>query len=205
MVFILVPSSQTLVPKQIFCRLICTNKQVCSSLLRPTSTVLYDFGNAIIKPFSSIDVAVCDREGHEFPLLFYVTKIIDLPILGEHACDLLHLVKKVYIIDESRDLPLDSITHNFAAVFTGRGLNFFLFAIFILHSRESDISLSNQVKYHITLKEDAKPVIQQPRHIANALRQKLRKVLDGLTKDGKIADADCPTAVAPNRGGILPP
>ena len=148
-------------------------KQMCSSLLRPTSTVLCDFGNPVIKPLGSIDIAVRDREDHEFSLLFYVTNIIDLPILGEHACDLLYLVKKVDIIDESRGLTLDSITHNFAVVFTDRGLY--------------------QEKYHITMKEDAKPVIQQSRLIAYALRPKLKKVLDDLTKYGIIADVDCPT------------
>ena len=56
--------------------------------------MLCGFGNAVIKPLGFIDVAVCDREGLEFPLLFYVTDIIDLPILGEHACDLLNLVKR---------------------------------------------------------------------------------------------------------------
>ena len=84
-------------------------EQVCPSLLRPPSTVRCSFGNAIIKPLSSIDVAVCNREGREFPLLFYVTDIIDLPILGEHACDPFNVVKEVDIIDESRGLTLDSI------------------------------------------------------------------------------------------------
>ena len=51
-------------------------------------------------------VAVYDREGREFLLLFYVTDIIDLPILGEHACDLLNLVKKV----DSSD---DDFVHSF--------------------------------------------------------------------------------------------
>ena len=41
-------------------------KRVCSSLLRPTSTVLCGFGNAVIEPLGSIDVAVCDREGRKF-------------------------------------------------------------------------------------------------------------------------------------------
>ena len=36
-------------------------------------------------------------------------------------------------------------------------------------------------------------MIQQPRHIAYALRPKLREVLDCLFKDGIIADVDCPT------------
>ena len=84
-------------------------KQVCSSLLRPTSTVLYGFGNAVIKPLGSIDVAVYNREGREFLLLFYVTDIIDLPIRGEHACDLLNLVKKV---DSSDDDFVHSLITN---------------------------------------------------------------------------------------------
>ena len=63
--------------------------------------MLYSFGDAVIKPSGSIDVAVCEREGREFLLLFYVTDIIDLPILGEQACDLLNLVKKVDSSDDN--------------------------------------------------------------------------------------------------------
>ena len=63
---------------------------MCSSLIHSTSTVLCGFGNALIKPLGCIDVAVCDREGCESPLLFYVTEITGLPILGEHAFDLLN-------------------------------------------------------------------------------------------------------------------
>ena len=130
-------------------------KQVCLLLLRPKSTVLCGFANAVIKSFGSLDVAVCDRESREFPLLFYLTDIIDLLVLGEHACDVLNLVKKVDIIDEARGITLDAIIRNFAAVFTGRGLY--------------------QKKHHITLKEDAKPVIKPPQHIAYALRPKLKR------------------------------
>ena len=62
--------------------------EVYSSLLRPTFTVLGGFGNDVIKQSRCVGIAVCDREGCEFPLLFYVTDIIDLPILSEQACDL---------------------------------------------------------------------------------------------------------------------
>ena len=43
------------------------------------------------------------------------------------------------------------------------------------------------------LRDDAKPVIQQPRHIAYALRPKLKATLERLTRDGMVADVDCPT------------
>ena len=39
-------------------------------------------------------------------------------------------------------------------------------------------SIKTQEKYRITFKEDAKPVLQQPRHIAYALRPKLQAVLE---------------------------
>ena len=83
-----------------------------SEFVALTTFVLCGFGNTLIKPLGSIDVAVCD---------------------------FLNLIKNMDIIDESRGLPLDSITHNFAAVFADRGLY--------------------QEKYHVTFKEDAKPVI----------------------------------------------
>ena len=63
--------------------------------------MLCGFGNAAIKPLNSLDAAVCDKEDREFPLLFYFTDSIDLPILGERACDLLNLVKKMDIIVKS--------------------------------------------------------------------------------------------------------
>ena len=83
-------------------------KQVCSSLLRPTSPVLCGFGNTVIKLLGSIDIAIYDREDREFLLLFYVTDIIDLPIFGEHACDLLNLVKKV----DSSDGDFVQVVHS---------------------------------------------------------------------------------------------
>ena len=73
---------------------------------------------------------------------------------------------------------MDSVPHNFAAVFTGRGLYL--------------------KQYYITLEEDGIPIIQQPRHIAYALRPKLREILDGLTKDGIVAEVDCPTELISN-------
>ena len=63
-----------------------------------------------------------------------------------------------------------TIPPNFTAVSSGRGLYL--------------------KQYYITLEEDAKPIIQQPRHIAYALRPKLQEI---LTKDKIVADVDCPT------------
>ena len=63
--------------------------------LKPTSTVLCGFGNTLITPLGSLDMAVYDRTGRRFVLMFHVTEVVDIPILGEHACELLNLVKKI--------------------------------------------------------------------------------------------------------------
>ena len=127
------------------------------------------FGNALINPLGTVDMIVCDRTGRKFSLIFFVTDIIHTPILGE----LLNLVKKIEDISESSNLTLDMVTNNFLEVFSGTGLY--------------------KEKYDITLRDDAKPVIQQPRHIAYALRPKLKATLERLTRDGMVADVDCPT------------
>ena len=138
-----------------------------------TSTVLRGFGNELIKPLGTVDMIVCDRTGRKFSLIFFVTDIIHTPVLGEHACELLNLVKKIEDISESSNLTLDVVTNNFLEVFSGTGLYI--------------------EKYDITLRDDAKPVIQQPRHIAYALRPKLKATLERLTGDGMVADVNCPT------------
>ena len=138
-----------------------------------TSTVLRGFGNALIKPLGTVDMIVCDRTGGKFSLIFFVTGIIHTPILGKHACELLNLVKKIEDISQSSNLTLDIVINNFLEVFSGTGLY--------------------KKKYDITLRDHAKPVIQQPRHIAYALRPKLKATLERLRRDCMVADVDCPT------------
>ena len=65
---------------------------------------------------------ICDRTGCKFSLIFFVTDIIHTPILGEHACELLNLIKKIEDISESSNLTLDMVTNNFLEVFSGTGL-----------------------------------------------------------------------------------
>ena len=141
--------------------------------LKPTSTVLCGFGNTLITPLGSVDMAVYDRTGRRFVLMFHVTEIVDMPILGEHACELLNLVKKIDDIRGSHPFTLDVVIRNYGDVFAGTGLY--------------------AQKDCITLKHDSKPVIQQPRHIAYALRSKLKSVLERLARDGIVADVDSPT------------
>ena len=69
-------------------------KQMRLAPFSSTSTILRGFGNALIKPLGTVEMIICDRTGRKFSLIFFVTDIIHTPILGEHACELLNLVKK---------------------------------------------------------------------------------------------------------------
>ena len=97
-------------------------KQMRLAPFLSTSTVLRGFGNALIKPLGTVDMIVCDRTDRKFSLIFFVTDIIHTPILGEHACELLNLVKKIDDILEFSNLTLDMVTNNFLEVFSGTGL-----------------------------------------------------------------------------------
>ena len=59
--------------------------------------MLWGFSSVVIEPLGFVDVGYM-TEGRKFLLLFYVPDIIDLPILDEHASDLLNLVKRIDII-----------------------------------------------------------------------------------------------------------
>ena len=150
---------------------------MCLGPLRSCTTVLCGFGNAMVKPQGTIFLDVFDRQGQQFRLPFYVCKAVHIPILGERACELLNLVKKIDDIAPTHSLTLpltlDSIKYHFPEVFNGTGLY--------------------KHKYHISLKNDVTPVIQPPRHIAYALRAKLKAVLDDLTRKGIVSDVDGPT------------
>ena len=90
--------------------------------LKPISTVLCGFGNTLITPLGSVDMAVYDRTGRRFVLMFHVTEIVDMPMLGEHACELLNLVKKIEDIRGSHPLTFDVVIRNYGDVFAGTGL-----------------------------------------------------------------------------------
>ena len=153
-------------------------RKMCLGPLRTCSTVLCGFGNAMVKPLGSVFLDVFDKHGQRFCLPFYVCKVVHIPILGEHACEVLNLVKKIDDITPSKhalnlSLTLDRIKQQHPHVFNGTGL----------YKR----------KYHISLNDDVTPVIQPPRHIAYALRPKLKAALDDLTRKGIVADVDKPT------------
>ena len=99
---------------------------------------------------------VCDRMNRKFLLIFFVIDFIHTPILGKHECELLNLGKKIEDIWESSNLNLRNVTNNFSEVFSGS------LRVCTLYEK----------KYNIILCDDAKPVLQQSRHIAYVLRPK---------------------------------
>ena len=155
--------------------------EMCLGPLHNCSTVLCGFGNAMVKPLGTTFLDVFDRQGERFRLSFYVCKVVQIPILDEHACELLNLVKKIEDISPNKvpvvpvrfPLTLDNIKHHYREVFSGTGLY--------------------KQKYHISLKNEITPVVQPPRHIAYALRPKLKAALDDLTRKGIVSDVDGPT------------
>jgi len=53
--------------------------------------------------------------------------------------------------------------------------------------------LGNLGKYHITLQENSKPVVNTPRCIPHSLKERLRQALDANVKSGVLVKVDQPT------------
>jgi hypothetical protein len=109
--------------------------------------------------------------------MFYITDD-HFTILGRQACQSLGLIKRVDILAASsiHTAPVGSkkeLLKSYQDVFQGIGA----------YGKE----------YHIQLREDANPVVQQSRTFPYAKQSKLKETTEGLKHKGIIADVEEPT------------
>ena len=102
---------------------------------------------------------------------FYVVTVDSQPILGLPDCEKLGLIKRIDSINAGK-LTKHSIKELYKSAFTGLG---------------------NLGKYHITLQENSKPVVNTPRCIPHSLKERLRQALDANVKSGVLVKVDQPT------------
>jgi len=141
--------------------------------LQPSNVKLHAFGNHIVKPLGKSKVKCLTLQDNIVELVFFVTEVISVPLLSAHACLTLGLLQTIEACNVVMPLTLDCIFRNFADVFRGLGV----------YAKE----------YHIQLQEGTVGVIRSPRKIPYAVQPRLKEVLAELTRNGIIADVDCPT------------
>jgi hypothetical protein len=90
-------------------------------------------------------------------------------ILGRESCDKLNLIKRVYTMTS----PEKDVEQQFPNLFTGLG------------------KLPGE--HTITVDKSMKPVVHAPRKVPVALREKVRKELQSMEKQGVIFKQDKPT------------
>ena len=109
-------------------------------LIDRTKTTLSAYGGSIIKPVGTCTLS-CQSNGKSSTVMFYVVHIAAQSILGLADCVALGFIQRVH----SLEVPLmlkETIQAEFGDIFNGLG------------------KLGD---YHVTLKEDATPVIHPPR------------------------------------------
>ncbi|GBN38583.1 hypothetical protein AVEN_110868-1, partial [Araneus ventricosus] len=95
--------------------------------------------------------------------IFYVVNVKSKPILGLKGCLELKLIERIDAIECSK-ISKNELIKQYKDVFTGTG------------------EFPDE-PYHITLKDNAIPVIHPPRRVPQALQLKLKETLDKLEKE----------------------
>ena len=112
------------------------------------------------------------KDNPSVPVIFVIADTISTPILGLPTSEKLNLIKRVMVVENVQNLYQDLLT-KFSNCFGELGVL----------PRE----------YHITLKDDVKPVVMPPRKVPIALKDQLKAELDIMVKNGVITPIQEPT------------
>ena len=104
--------------------------------------------------------------------MFVVADTISIPIIGLQTSENLNLIKRVMVVDNVHN-PYQDLINKFDDCFGELGVL----------PRE----------YHITLKDDVKPVVMPPRKIPIALKDKLKEELEKMVQKDVIVPIQEPT------------
>ena len=159
-------ASYSVLPLKVYNRL--TDKPI----LQNTTPKLSAYGGSVIRP-----VGTCVLESKEnvatytSAVRFFVVSKEVQTILELKDCTTLGLVQSVHTV-QVPNLSKETTQIEFPDIFKGLG---------------------NIEKYHITIKENAVPVIHQARRVPHSLLDKLKHSLDANLKRGVLQKVDQPT------------
>ena len=142
-------------------------------LLEPSVHKLISYTGQHLKTTGKIKLHSRYRD-REQDLVFHVVDTDSQPILGLQACIDLQLVKLLLSIEEKQPAPMtaDTVKQQYPQLFEGMG---------------------NIGEAKIQLKDDAEPVIDAPRRVPLALRDRLKKELDRMEEQDVIEKVTEPT------------
>ncbi|CAL1296652.1 unnamed protein product [Larinioides sclopetarius] len=138
-----------------------------------TNLSLTAFGDFKLKPEGTLIINCSTSKLKNIPLQFYVVNVKSKPILGLKGCIDLKLLERIDAIECSKLSKIELIKQ-YNDVFTGTG------------------EFPDE-PYHISLKDNAIPVIHPPRRVPQALQPKLKETLNRLEKEGIVSKVNKPT------------
>ncbi|CAL1280429.1 unnamed protein product [Larinioides sclopetarius] len=138
-----------------------------------TNLSLTAFGDFKLKPEGTLIINCSTSKLKNIPLQFYVVNVKSKPILGLKGCIELKLLERIDAIECSKLSKIELIKQ-YNDVFTGTG------------------EFPDE-PYHISLKDNAIPVIHPPRRVPQALQPKLKETLNRLEKEGIVSKVNKPT------------
>lgn len=140
--------------------------------LNETNLSLTAYGDFKLKPEGTLIINCSTEKLKNVPIQFYIVNVKSKPILGLRACSELKLIQRIDSV--KCNISKQNLITQYKDVFTGTG------------------EFPDE-PYHITLKDDARPVIHPPRRVPQALQPRLKETLEKLEKEGIVSKVNKPT------------
>lgn len=141
-------------------------KEKCE--IKPTHARLEGYFGKVAKPLGKVTLQV-EFKSKYYPIEFMVVDTDRVPVLGRDTSVELGVVKRVRSV-----VATQGLLEKYSDVFEGLGT-------------------IKGVVYDMKMKPDAKPVVNPPRRVPYALRNRLKESLDNLVKDDVIETVTEPT------------
>lgn len=139
--------------------------------LKHTNAKLEGYFGKVERPLGMATLQI-EYKSKYYPVDFMIIQSNKTPILGRRTCVEMGIVQRIYDIESN--CTTQHIVDSYAQVFTGLGC-------------------IKTAEYDITMKPDVKPVVNPPRRVPYALRDRLKEALDKLVEDDVITQVTEPT------------
>ena len=141
-------------------------------------------------------VLKCKHKNRDFNVEFMVANVKSEPILGSKASIQLGLIKRIYSVNHGEKPTARVNSNNGAKPTVNPTAQSDKDSLAILNEFDDlfhGIGCLNVPDHHISLKNDAQPIIYPPRKVPEALKPRLKAELQRLQENDIIASVDEPT------------
>lgn len=145
------------------------NKYFSDVAVKPSNVILKSYGNSLIRPYGSFEATVC-YNNKQFSCEFLIIDNGGKPLVGR---DILNKIDSKFELNSISDIKIKKLTDKYSGLFDGK------------------LGCYKYEKAKFEIKDSVKPIFLQPRRVALAFQDDVKKEIDRLVAEGVLVRVDC--------------